>query len=124
MNDLNQFHAELPQDQYEEGFAKSDTPETFADKIAKQSYEHTIRHAMEQIEKLERERDEARREAERWRDCFNTGMSMQIKSPSKTFPWEKSSSYYCTCGNPSGHITGWESNICYDCRKPIEGLQK
>jgi len=34
------------------------------------------------------ERDEARREAERWRDCFQTGMSLQPKAPSQIFPWE------------------------------------
>jgi hypothetical protein len=34
------------------------------------------------------ERDDARREAERWRDCFKTGMSLQPKAPSQIFPWE------------------------------------
>jgi len=48
-DELNQFHAELPDEQYQEGFA---------DKLAKQSYEFTLSHAMERIDKLERERDE------------------------------------------------------------------
>jgi hypothetical protein len=39
---------------------------------------------------MECERNEARKEAERWRDAFKTGMSMQLKSPSKIFPWEES----------------------------------
>jgi hypothetical protein len=38
--------------------------------------------------RMEMQRDEARREAERWRDCFKTGMSLQPKSPSQIFPWE------------------------------------
>lgn len=41
--------------------------------------------------RMEMQRDEARREAERWRDCFKTGMSMQPKSPSQIFPWENAS---------------------------------
>jgi hypothetical protein len=40
--------------------------------------------------RMEMQRDEARREAERWRDCFKTGMSMQPKAPSNVFPWENS----------------------------------
>jgi hypothetical protein len=43
--------------------------------------------------KMERERNEARREAERWRDCFKTGMSMQPKAPSNVFPWENEKSH-------------------------------
>ena len=34
------------------------------------------------------------------------------------------SSIFCTCGNPSQHITGQNSDLCYDCRKVIQGLQK
>lgn len=39
-------------------------------------------------EELVKQRGEARREAERWRDCFKSGMSMQPKAPSQVFPWE------------------------------------
>jgi len=69
----------------------NDTPETdsLAGKIDPSTLEHdayatmTI-HAL----RMERQRDEARREAERWRDCLKYGMSMQPKAPSNVFPWE------------------------------------
>jgi len=47
---------------------------------------------MHHARELERGLNEARKEAERWRDCFQTGMSMQVKSPSKVFPWEEKQS--------------------------------
>ena len=71
--------------------SEAPTPET--DEVAKKcrSYKEMgtdfngmVMHA----KKLERERNEAIREAERWRDYFKTGMSMQIKAPSQIFPWE------------------------------------
>tara|TARA_R110002074_G_scaffold73536_1_gene168851 strand:+ start:72 stop:356 length:285 start_codon:yes stop_codon:yes gene_type:complete len=54
-----------------------------------------VGHMLELREKLavaDKERDEARKEAEGWRDCFQTGMSMQVRSPSKVFPWEEKQS--------------------------------
>jgi hypothetical protein len=37
---------------------------------------------------------------------------------------ERQAVIFCDCGNPSQHITGWHSNLCWDCKKPIEGLPK
>jgi len=63
--------------------------------------------------KLERERDEARREAE---ECRN---EMGLKGK---FPWEKGESpnnlwktIGCTCSNPSKYIVGQNSNRCCGC---------
>jgi len=76
--DLNQFHAELPDEQYQDGFA---------DTLAKQSYEFTLKHAMDRIDKLERERDEARRLAEEWKEC---ALSRSADTPDPILlPWEK-----------------------------------
>jgi len=58
----------------------TDTPET-------EYYDRELSHSPIARE-LKIQRDEARREAERWRDCFQTGMSLQPKSPSQIFPWE------------------------------------
>ena len=45
-----------------------------------------------EVRELKEQRDEARREAEGWRDCFKTGMSLQPKAPSQVFPWENETS--------------------------------
>jgi len=35
---------------------------------------------------------------------------------------ERQKKIHCTCGNPSQHVTGWHSNLCWDCRQPIKGI--
>lgn len=64
------------------------------------AYARMLSHAR----RLERERDEARREAELWRDSFKTGMSVQVKPPSRVFPWEREPvpPSKNSAGNPSG----------------------
>jgi hypothetical protein len=67
---------------------ESDTLETFADKMVSQSYEFTIQHAMDRIEKAERERDEARQLAETFRDAWKSDHRGAF-FVGTTLPWEK-----------------------------------
>jgi hypothetical protein len=73
---------------------KSDTPETdkeegcrgYDDRWIKMEGGGDVR--IEFAQKLERERDEARIEAERWREHWKNGRKMSMIVSSK-FPWEK-----------------------------------
>jgi hypothetical protein len=57
-------------------------------KAARKSLNDACDSLQVEVRELKEQRDEARREAERWRDCFKTGMSLQPKAPSQIFPWE------------------------------------
>ena len=69
----------------------SDTPETdrfyvsFADGEAIPSQAEWL----DLCRKLERKMNEARRQAEIWRDNFKPGMRFPIEEPMILFPWEK-----------------------------------
>jgi hypothetical protein len=74
-----------------------------------------------------------RREFEEWAESKNFSLPKGNRyiSPATEIAWEawqaareRQAVIFCDCGNPSQHITGWHSNLCWDCKKPIEGLPK
>jgi hypothetical protein len=88
MNDLNQFHAELPDEQYQEGF-KSDKLELIDNDVVLVSDNTEMTPLMvanDFIIKLMSERDEARREAERYR---NISCDSQDVADKTLLPWGK-----------------------------------
>jgi hypothetical protein len=100
MNDINQFHAELPKDQYEQGYTNP-PQEPLSDKLGDDMYDKDTPETdgrkaewmgndvvtADFARKLERERDEARRLAEEWKDH---ALSRSCEAPKPhLLPWEK-----------------------------------
>jgi len=66
---------------------KADTPETDLIRLNYNRHiEQTINEVFKHAEKLERERNEARREAESYRDMYEDGEPEDSRS---IFPWEE-----------------------------------
>jgi len=94
MNDLNQFHADLPDEDYYQIDDRDELIPLLRNLFSELPHPALL-EAADRLERLEREhdifrheRDEARREAERWRENWEYDQSWDDSQPFD-LPWEK-----------------------------------